>query len=333
MSKYTNDTGISLPLAVWLATDNYDGKQKSNPYQISATSLLKSIRQIILGMRAKPEDEVIDVASIVKSRIGTALHDAIENSWKSGRLHETIESLGYPKELADRVIINPDKYVFANGTPPLDMIPVYMEQRAYKSVGKWLLTGKFDFIFHGHLHDYKSTSTFVYSNAVKSDDYIKQGSIYRWLNPDKIDKDKMTIDFIFTDWKSSGLNQANYPPSQVLSQQYDLIPIAETHAWVEKRLALIESHENTEEADLPLCNDNELWRSESVWKYYSSGQVAARSTKNFDTAAEAYARKNTDGNKGLVLEVKGAPTACLYCNVASSCSQRSMFVANGDLNI
>ena len=328
MTNYTNTTGVSLPLAVWLATDNYGGKSKGNPYQISATSLLKSPRQIVLGMRADPADEKIDVADIVKSRIGTAIHNAIEASWSHSRnsLHNTLASLGITETISKNIVINPQ-------TVGIDDIPVYLEQRAYKPLGKWNITGEFDFVFNGQVHDFKSTGVFTYVNDTKTDDYIKQGSIYRWLNPTKITSNKIIIDFIFMDWKQSGLAQANYPPAQTIAKPYSLLSLEETEEFIKSKLDLIESLELTDEAELPHCTDKELWRSESQWKYYKSGVVTARSTKNFDNAAEAYDRLNGDGGRGLVLEVKGQPTACLYCNVSNLCTQKDGFIASGDLVI
>lgn len=327
MTRYLNTTGVSLPVAVWLATDEYDGNRGTDPYFISATGLLKSPKQIVLGMRADPEDEAIDIAGLVKSRIGTAIHDAIERAWSnSERLTKTLISLGHSEELAKRVVVNPE--VVTEGS-----VPVYMEQRAVKKLGKWTLTGKFDMVFDGHLSDIKSTGTFTYVNSAKNDDYIKQGSFYRWLNPIKITNDMMSIDFIFTDFKQNMVGTANYPPAQTVNKIFPLMTIPETENWIKDRLNLIESIELLPEDQLPDCTDEELWRREPSWKYYKSGEITARSTKNFDNAAEAYARKAADGGMGLVVEIKGQPTACLYCAVSSMCTQKDAFIASGDLVI
>lgn len=326
MTRYVNSTGVSLPLAVWLATDEYDGKRGTNPYMISATGLLKSVRQIILGMRTDPEDGVIDIAGLVQSRVGNAVHDAVERAWRSDKLTQTIVSLGYPEDIAQRVVINPD--VVTDGS-----IPVYIEQRATKQLGKWTLTGKFDMVTDGALSDIKTTTTFTYVNDTKSEDYILQGSFYRWLNPNKITKDVMSIDFLFTDWKKNMVGSNNYPPSRTLNKSYALRSEQDTESWIQNKLNLIETYELTPEDQLPECNDKELWRNEPSFKYYKGGVVTARSTKNFDTAAEAYARKNADGGMGLVVEIKGSPTACLYCNVSNSCTQKDAYIASGDLVI
>jgi hypothetical protein len=141
----------------------------------------------------------------------------------------------------------------------------------------------------------------------------------------------MSIDFIFTDFKQSMVGQNDYPPSRTYNQQYQLMSLEDTEKWIKERLSIIETLEVTSEPDLPFCTDKELWRRESQWKYYKSGQVTARSTKNFDNAAEAYQRKAIDGNTGLVLEVPGAPTACMYCNVSSMCTQKDIYVSTGEL--
>ena len=47
--KFTNKNNIPLSLAVWLVTDEYDYVDKPN--YISATSLLKPTRQLVLSKR------------------------------------------------------------------------------------------------------------------------------------------------------------------------------------------------------------------------------------------------------------------------------------------
>jgi hypothetical protein len=321
MAKYTNVTGVSLPLAVWLATDEYDGKRGTNPYLISATGLLKSPRQIVLGMRSDPEDESIDVSGLVKSNIGKAVHDAVERSWSNpDQLVKTLQSLGYSEQMSKRIVVNPP-------LPPTDgSIPVYIEQRASKQLGKWTITGKFDMVFDGSLSDIKTTTTFTYVKQTKDDDYSKQGSVYRWLNPNKIVNNVMSVDFIFTDFKTNMVGSDGYPPAQTVNKSYPLMSAQETESWIKSKLNLIETLELTPEDQLPECNDKELWRSESTWKYYKSGQVTSRSTKNFSLedggAAAAYKRK-----------VKGQPTACLYCAVANKCTQKDAYISSGELVI
>ncbi len=79
--KYTNNTGINLSLAMWLATDTYD--HCDDPMQISATTLLKPVKVIVLSRRLAKSGvtKEADLSTMVPSRLGTAIHDAIERAW------------------------------------------------------------------------------------------------------------------------------------------------------------------------------------------------------------------------------------------------------------
>ena len=55
-------------------------------------------------------------------------------------------------------MINPSKPMLEFNP---DAIPVYMEQRAYKQVGKYKVSGKFDFVAEGRVQDFKSTGVFI----------------------------------------------------------------------------------------------------------------------------------------------------------------------------
>jgi hypothetical protein len=83
MPAYINHSDIPLSIAVWLATDHYD--YDPDPNHLSATTLLRPLRQIILSRRLSPEDNPVELESLVNSRMGTAIHDSIEKAWKSNK--------------------------------------------------------------------------------------------------------------------------------------------------------------------------------------------------------------------------------------------------------
>ena len=127
--KYTNNMGISLSLAVWLSKDNYD--YKTDPWHISATTLRQSTKQIVLAARVPPSEAITDISTIVASRIGTAVHESIEVAWHDDSYKEQLKVLGYPQKFIDNVIINPISDCTAEPN-----IPIYIEQRYAKQVGK-----------------------------------------------------------------------------------------------------------------------------------------------------------------------------------------------------
>ena len=324
MSAYTNATGVPLSIAVYLATDNYD----YDPNCISASTLIKPVRQTILAARVPANQRQVDVLSLVKSKTGSAIHDSIEQSWlKHYKL--AMLKLGYPQEVIERIHINPSTEDLKE-----DTIPVYMEQRAYRQVGDVTVSGKFDFVAEGRVEDFKTTSTFTYIKDTKDEDYQLQGSIYRWLNPTIITEDHMAIQFIFTDWMpGKAAADPMYPKRCTEQRLIPLLSLDDTEAFIVGRLDQIKTKWHAPDEELPLCTDAELWRKDPEFKYYKNPDPAkrSRSTKNFDTAAEAYQRRAEDGNVGVVIEVPGQVIACKYCRAFPVCKQKDALIANGSL--
>lgn len=324
--RYSNVSEVPLSLAVFLATDTYD--HNPDPWTISATELIKPLRQIILGSRIPPEHDIPDLTQMVSSRMGSAIHDGIENAWKQN--HKTaMQLLGLPKRIVERVKVNPQDDELTD-----DCIPVYLEQRESKKIGKWTISGKFDFVGDGQVEDFKSTSVFTYLKGSNDDRYIWQGSLYRWLNPKIITKSQMAIRFLFTDWQAvKARTDPNYPPYRFHSKVFDLKSVQETEAFVREKLRLIEQYWDAPEDEIPHCSDEDLWRSDHVWKYYKNPKKMNRSTKNFDNKQEAYIRLSKDGNVGVVIEQQGQVMACKYCKAFPLCSQKDHLIAVGDLTI
>lgn len=323
-AQYAQVHAVPLSLAVFLATDSYD--YNDDPNTISTTTLIKPVRQTILGARVPAGAHVPELASMVASRIGSAIHDGIERSWKNNHVR-ALEALGHAPGMIRKVRINPTPEEVAAG----GIIPVYLEQRMHKKVGKYTVSGKFDFIGDGRVEDFKTTSTFSAMSHSNDEKFTWQGSIYRWLDPQKITKDEMHIQFIFTDWSSLRAKQdPNYPQNRFLQRTVPLKSLAETEAFVVARVNMLDRLWDAPEDQLPLCTDEELWRSAPIFKWYKNGDItAARSTKNFDDRLEAY--KHMSMNGGAIKDVPGQVTACKYCPAFQACSQKDALVAAGDL--
>jgi hypothetical protein len=320
---YSNVSDVPLALAVFLASDYYD--YNDDPDTISATTLLKPLRQIVLPSRVPPGDGLIDLASMMNNRMGNAIHDGIEKAWTTNHVR-AMKALGFPQRVIDKVVVNP---TYAVGP---DAIPVYLEQRLKRKIGKWTITGKFDFVGEGRVQDFKSTSVWTYKNQVNNEKYTQQGSIYRWLDPKMITQNELDIHFIFTDWKA-GMQRADptYPPKRFHKQTFPLMSLQSTEAFISRKIALIEQYLNAPEQDIPLCDDEELWRSEPVHKYYKNPAKTARSTKNFEDIQDARTRFVEDGSVGLIKTVPGQVTACKYCPAFGACTQKDALIASGDL--
>lgn len=327
MANYSNEGNVPLSMAVWLASDYYDTGRRG----VSATGLMKPIKQTILSRRVPVQHQIQDVMSMVASRTGVAFHDSIERAWVQNHAR-ALKSLGLPDSVIQRVKVNPDPASLKPGD-----IPVYLEIRSHKEVLGIDVSGQFDFVGDGMLEDFKSTSVFTWVHGTKDEDYIKQGSIYRWLRPDLITKDKMRINFIFTDWqKASAIQQpGRYPQSRVLDKVYDLIPIKETDEWVTGRVQLLLDLVDEKEENLPPCSEDELWSTQPVYKFYKDATKAntpgARSTKNFDDYQAALSHQAQAGGVGIIKTVPGEVKACHYCQAFMVCQQKDALIRAGRL--
>jgi hypothetical protein len=320
MTNFTNLHGIDLSMAVWLVHDDYDFVPRDKA--ISATGLLKSTRQIILGGRVATSGviEQEDLSARISMRLGHAIHDSIEHAWKTG-YKTNLGLLGIPQQVIDRVKINPDPASVVEND-----LPVYMEIRGTRDIGNWKIAGKLDMALDGRLKDIKSTSVFTYIKGRKDEDYRLQGSIYKWLHADKVYEDEMDVQFVFTDWQKAMVNTIpGYPPTRVVSYTVPLYTEEETETWIENKLDDIERHFDAPDEGIPRCTDEELWRSDPQWKYYADPtKTDGKSTKNFTDPAEAN-RHRADKGKGIVVMKPGQVKACAYCRAFQICKQKDEY--------
>lgn len=324
-TKYTNRTNLPLSIAVMLATDTYD--HVLDPNYISATGLLKPLRSIAI-IRSLPLDRQIDLNEIIAAKVGTAVHTMLEQAWLKNYA-EALRALGYNDAFIDNIRINPfrDDYDTEN-------LNIFMEIRTVKEVDGMKIGGKFDMVMDGKLRDLKTTSVWSYIKQSNARDYIEQGSIYRWLNPDIILDDMMSIDYIFTDWKAGdAAKNKDYPPSKSMEYNYPLMSLEDTELMLRDRIHRIRQLDNKPQHDLPLCTPLELWQDPSVWKYYTDpAKTNGRSTKNFTNIGEAYAFRDSKA-KGIVLEVKPPAKRCNYCSAVTACLQAEHLISTGELQL
>lgn len=325
----TNNNDIPLALAVWLVHDEYD--YINQPNYISATGLMKPLRHILLPKmipvdQRKPED----VEDYISRALGHSIHDSMEKAWSQKEVN--LRRLGYPQSVIDRVLVNPTDEELAAVTNP---IPVYLEQREFRDFRGYTIGGKYDAVTDGIVNDTKSTSAFSWVSGGRTDDYQIQGSIYRWLDDGRrerglkprITEDYMRINFVFTDWqKMQAKTNPGYPQRRVEQKEIQLLSLKETEDWIAERIALIEKYTGRPEAEIPHCTDEELWRSAPVYKYYSNPlNTTGRSTKNFDSQAEAFAFKASKGGAGVVITQPAEAKRCAYCPAFDICTQKDSF--------
>lgn len=321
----TDNTSLGIVMSVWAVHDDYDFQNLEN--YISATQLLKPLKMIIMGARNTTPQQM-DVADFVSRALGTAIHSSVEKAWSPGHLEVNLKKLGYPPAVIERVKVNPT----AEELTP-DTIPIYIEQRAFKTIEGFNVGGKFDMIAEGILHDIKSTSAYSWVFGGRDDEHKLQGSLYWWLNPDKVTEGFIRITYLFTDWqKMMAKQKPTYPQSRIQQKDIILMTPPETEQWVRGKLQAMKRMWNVPEEQLPRCTDEELWRSDAVFKYYKDPtKTSGKSTKNFDDMAEAYAFMASQGNVGTVITFPGEVKRCGYCNGYDVCKQRREYFPDPDI--
>ena len=335
--QYTNYGDVPLPLAVWLAADRgYD--LKYDPYTISATTLQKPVRSVVLSRRIQEKQAhgTIDVSDIVQAKLGTAVHTAIEDAWIYAR-DLGLQRLGTPQHIIDRIRVNPEVEELSE-----DILPLFMEVRSTREIlgadigldRNWKISGKFDMVWLGRVRDTKTTKVYNWIAGSNDENYVLQGSIYRWLNPEIITDDFIDVDMLFTDWSPLKAQvDKSYPPKRIMTKTLPLLSIEETDAYVRSRLLEIARYVDVPEEQLPQCTPQELWMDPPKWAFYKDKTKLARATKLFDNSAEAHAANAAVGGTGLVTKREMEPKFCNYCPGRQACSQAAGYIEAGILKL
>ncbi|AMD43396.1 hypothetical protein ZC03_009 [Pseudomonas phage ZC03] len=321
MKQLTNNHNIPLLLAAWLMSDEYD--YIYDPNYISVTTLMKPLQEIVLGPRAKDvAPEELDISDRIASALGSSVHGAVERVWETRDLLEkSLIQLGFDVEDINSIEVNPK-------LPDPSKEQVYIEQRSFKKIEGFTVGGKFDAVLGGIVHDIKTTSVWAWIKSSRDDDYRLQGSIYRWLNQDKITEDVIRVCFLFTDWQKGMVGTVEgYPETRCAFKDIELMSIQETEKWVRNRLKQIKKLRELPAEEMPPCTDEEVWLEKPTYKYYSNPlKTDGRATKNFDNHLDAIAYLEEKG-KGVVLTSPPRAKKCKdYCNAFLVCKQKDNFV-------
>lgn len=248
--KITNNTNIPQYLLPWVVDDKYD----YNPNILSATSLLKPAREVVLV--AQNQDVLtIDAVDLLASAIGNAIHSSIERA------------------------------LIAEG--------VLCETRFYGTIDGVTISGKPDFILDGIVHDIKTTSTWTFIYGSRNEDYIRQLSIYKWLLKQAgIDTESYgIIDMVFTDWsRAKALQGGGYPEKRIASFSLDLMNESDIILFIRERLSAI----NSAYQSLPDCTPEELWSRPDTWAVKKKNNVRATKVFDVKSEAEEFALTNKD---------------------------------------
>jgi hypothetical protein len=169
------------------------------------------------------------------------------------------------------------------------------------------------------LWDWKETSVYVSYHDVK-DEWIAQGNVNKLLLEENgYEVDSITNIALYRDWKKSLVGSTDkYPPHQVGVFPIDVWPREQTEDFIRQRIAEFEGARKV----LPLCSEDERWKSADVFALMKKGNKKA--TKLFNTAAEAQSHQEIFNLlKGYEVVFRpGVNKRCeSYCIVSQWCEQ------------
>ena len=287
--EYTNRYKLPQYLVDWLKNDDYD--YNTDPFTISTTTLMKPVKAYWLTLRYG-DDLVMDVTDLVASRLGSAIHDSIEQ----------VATRNVSKE--ERV----SKEIEIDGT-------------------KFTISGKYDVLTKENekwiIRDIKTTSVWSFIYGGKDEDYRKQLSVYRWLLTQQHEIEPVAyIDFIFNDWQAvKAKTDDNYPDQRIKAgYKIDLWSLEETEKYVRSRVEHFFKFKDVADEALPICSKEELWASEDTFAVTKPD--AKRATKICSSQEDA--KKYIEDNKlktAFIEFRQGKAKRCKYCSAAPFCQQ------------
>lgn len=281
------------------------GKQYRSLGDYSATSLISPPRQVALSKRYGHLVEPT-VDSQVASLVGTAVHEKMENL-----LH--LANVKNPDYLLEKSVAHP-----------------------FTIDGKMrLVAGRFDILHEEkHLFDIKTAKTWKLVFDPKMVDWHEQQNIYAYLLHCRgVDIESLNILAFYLDWiESSAIRDKSYPQSPIVQYELEKWSNTQTKEFIEHRLKLHLSAEDTADDDLPECTIEERWEREPSYAIMKN-RNAKRATRVVKDGTFSDALEVARGCKGLgvesYIEVRHSTRKRCekYCSINGYCSHYQDYAA------
>ena len=274
-------------------------KYSKGKADISVTSLIDSPK--IRLMKDKYDDQIeVDAVDMVWALFGTAVHSVLEKSKQS-----------------DDIIT---------------------EERLYKEVDGWVLSGAIDrqeFIYNDdgsktvNIIDYKVTS--VWSVIYGKPEWENQLNCYAYL-ASKTNVGSLKICAILRDWnRRDAEKKEDYPKAPIVFVDIPLWDKSKTEEYIKDRIRIHQEAQISFDLneDVGLCSDEDMWKKNDTWAVKKKGQKRAIRVLDSEEEANNYIdwHNETDQvyTKKTDLEIEfrsGEYTRCgNYCSVADFCNQ------------
>ena len=276
--KVTNKYGLPQSLV-----NAVDVEPHSKEGQISATELLRGLKQNILTRRHWEELEV-DVSERIWALEGTAVHKILEDKNPNMFTEEKFEC-----NVNDKIVVGHlDLYDMDNSK----------------------------------IVDYKNTSVWKIKFKDFSD-WKRQGLIYAWLlKHEGLEVKKCQFIAMLRDW-SCGEAERNpdYPRSQVYVYEFDVTDadLKDIEKFVYEKVDSLVKNEKLSDDEIEPCTPEERWQTDTKWKVKKPTRKTA--LKCFDNEKDAMTYRDEIGGDSYVEFVPGKSKRCTdYCLCNKFCN-------------
>lgn len=300
--QFTNNSNLSKEHAIFAAYHStlYSGNPPREG-KVSTTGIISPLRKLLLAIK-HPEQSIMDVADLMSSAKGTAMHEGLTRAL-------TAYDSGY-------------RY----------------EERTERIVNDWKVSGEFDVLTPDkQIKDLKFVSNYnlkklqedreildsswsmeeVLTFAPTYGKYVSQLSIYRYLMNDDEVLPYGSILFSL----NNGSDMGKYKIDSEVT--FPLFPNEAVEEFLFNRVQVLKNH--LANSTLPLCSDEERGYLPGEWKLQrmgSTGKMATVRGSKCSSAGELAAFIQSKGRPGDVESITEPQyRLCNYCNVRSVCDQ------------
>jgi hypothetical protein len=258
-------------------------KRHNKPGQLSATTLLNGIKQIIL-MDRHWDELAEDVADHFYALYGSTAHKMLEDE---GQDEFTEEAVSYD----------------VNGVTITGRIDNYNMRE-------------------GIISDYKTVSVWKV-RFKNFDDWYRQGMIYAWLlrKNDFMVKTCRFIAIIKDHSKRDAKRDSSYPQKPVYVYEFNVTEegLAKIKTFIEAKIALYKQCRDMADDDISPCTSEERWEKPTKYAVKKEGRKTA--VRVMDTQEEAETLAANLGKGHYVEKRPGESTRCAeYCSCNGFCN-------------
>ena len=117
--------------------------------------------------------------------------------------------------------------------------------------------------------------------------------------------------------------KADYPKHPVKKFTFDFLPedFEEERTWLEDRIALLRAAELLTDDEIPICTEEERWKSPDTFAVMKRGRKTALRVLNTLAEAELWQHDNSGDSTNEIVTRKGVDKRCMeYCACCDFCN-------------